>query len=256
MAVSKKLREKLQKRKEAIKSGGGGDFIIFKEGTTRIRVLNCGEEDFAQEVIQFYLGADIKGVISPATFGEPCAIMEAYNELKSGDEDDQDLAKTFKPRRRYYTPAIRYNDEKGKDVDPTPRLAILTADLYDTMIDFMLDEEKGDFTDPKEGYDLKVKRTGSGQFDTEYKVFDTKPTPITVKELRTKVIDPEEMVRKLIPSYEQTQEYINRFLGLAKDDEEDGAPKKKKKPTSDMDEAPKKKKKPVSKEAPKKKRKK
>lgn len=257
MAVSEKLRKKLLQRKEDIKKGSGGDLIIFKEGTTRFRVLPCGEDsDFAQEVVQFYLGKELGGIISPATFGEPCAIMERYNELKSGDEDEQELAKTFRPRRRFFAPAVKYNDEKGKELDLTPRLAILTNEMYDTLIDMMLDEEKGDFTDKDEGYDLKVKREGTGQFDTSYKVFDTKPTKLADKELRKKLFNPEDMVREMLPTYEQTEEKINRFLGISSDDDEDEKPKKKKKPSSDLDEKPKKKKKVKDDEAPKKKKKK
>lgn len=248
MAVSEKLRKKLLKRKETLKKGSG-DFntIIFKEGTTRIRPLFVGEdEDFAQEVIQFFLGGDLGVVISPATFGEPCAIMEAYEELKSGDEDDKVLAQKIRPTRRYYCPAIKYEDETGKAIDGKPRMAILTKGIYETMIEYMLDEEQGDFTDPIEGYDLKIKRTGSGKMDTEYQLIACKPTKLS-KELAGQVFNPEDMVRDILPSYDQTKEMLDKFLGLGNsEDDEDEAPKKKTKakPSSDLDdedEAPKKK---------------
>jgi hypothetical protein len=189
------------------------------------------DEEFGLEIIQFYLGNDIKGVISPATFGEPCAIMETFEKLNAGDEDDKELAATFKPKSKYVIPVVKYKDIKGKEVDHQigERLAMLTSGQYQDLVDYFLDEEKGDFTNPKTGYDIKFSRTGSGQFDTEYSTMDCKPTKLDKKYIK-KIYDPEEMLRKEMPSYEDTEELINKFLGL--DDEDESLKKKKKKKSS------------------------
>lgn len=231
MAITEKLRKKLEKRKAEIKNSGGGakGLILFPEGKKRIRLLPVGDdEDFALETTQFYLGADIKGVISPATFGEPCAIMEMYNELKkSKDDDDKELADTFKPRKRFLSPAIVYTDDKGKQIDDRgEQLALLTNGLYNELIDWMLDEDYGDFTDPKTGYDVVVKREGKGQNDTEYSLLKKPESKLDKKYAKKGPYDIEKMVRDIMPSYEETQNYINQFLGLDPDDEK---PKKKKK---------------------------
>lgn len=248
MALSAKLRKKMEQRKKEMESKGGGmkGLVSFKEGKTRIRFLPVGDNDFAFMATQFYLGKEIGGFISPATFGEPCAVYEAYTKLnKSSDDDDRELAKSFRPREKPLAPIIKYKDEKGKEVDTEKgvALAILTQDNYTELIDWMLDEDDyGDFTDPKTGYDVKINRTGSGQYDTKYKLMKCDSSKLP-KEFAGKTYDAEEMVRKLVISYEETEAFRDRFLGGSVDDDDDEPKKKKKKKSKTDDDEPKKKKK-------------
>lgn len=230
--MGSKLADRLRKKKEELsKKGGGGNLFFFKEGTHRMRLLPvAGEKEFAIEATYFYLGNDIKGVVSPVTFGEPCAIMEAYQKLKnSSDEDDRDMAKKIAPKKRYFALHIKYKDEKGKQVDEEAgiKLAILTNQLYQDLIDLYLDEEAGDMTDPKKGYDVKYKRSGSGQFDTEYSVLRCNPTPLA-KKYAAKTYDPEAELRKIIPSYEETQAIVKKVLGTSEKSAGKSLKKKKK----------------------------
>lgn len=249
MAKTVKSRtDKLRERRKAFESNSKGDFnlIIFKEGIKRLRHLPVPDNDEPGiEVITFFLGNDIKGVISPATFGEPCAIMEKYVELKeSSDSDDQALSKTFKPRNKYLVPSIQFKDEKGTEVDEQTgvKLANLASGQYQDLIDLFLDEEQGDFTDPISGYDIKYKRVGKGMLDTEYSMVPCKPTKLPKK--YNKIWDPKEMVEKIMPSYEDTQDLIKRFLKL-EDEEEEPIRKKKKKIRSEPEAPIKKKKKKI-----------
>lgn len=230
---SEKLREKLKKRREQLSSkGAGGSFFFFKEGTVRMRLLPVPPEtEFAIEATYFYLGPELKGIVSPITFGEPCAIMEKYQELKnSKNDDDKEMAKKISPKKRYFALHYKYKDEKGKQVDEEAgvKLAILTSQQYQDLIDLYLDEEAGDMTDPKNGYDIKYKRTGNGQFDTEYSVLRCNPTPIH-KSYAKKVYNPEEYLRKVLPSYERTLEIVEQVLGKPVKKEKSGLLKKKKK---------------------------
>lgn len=241
--VNKKMRDKLEKRKKEIKeSQGGMPFFMQKEGTGRYRVLAVGaEEEPGIEIITFWLG-DQKNVISPATFGMPCAIMDKYNKLSSGNEDDKTDAAKFKPKKKYAVAAGRYTDPKdGKSYDKASGIKplLLIPGTYDGLVDLMLDEEQGDFTDPKEGYDVKIKREGTTQYDTEYKIIPCKPTKI-FSEWKG-FHDIEQMVKDIMPSYEETKDKIKKFLNSSGDD--DKPVKKKNKTASDMDEKPKKKKK-------------
>lgn len=233
MGISPKMRKKLQKRKEdlAAKNKQGYDYIVFKEGTTRLRFLPVADdEEPGFPITHFYLGGDIKGVVSPATFGEPCAIMEMFEELSKGDESDKELANDFKPKEKYLLPCIRFEDEKGKKIDEKTgqTLALLSGPQYQTLIDFFLDEDWGDFTDPKKGYDIKVKRTGKGMMDTKYTFTPAKvgKIPKSDKNYGKSPIDIEAAVRDIVPSYERTKDFINQFLNL---DDEDDKPSKKKK---------------------------
>ncbi len=222
MAVSAKMRKKLQKRQKELATKGGGkfNFMTFKEGTTRVRLLPIPEDsEFGVEVTYFFPNTDIGSIISPATFGEPCALMEAYERLKkSKDENDQDSAKLVAPKRRYMVFGYKYQDEKGKQVDMETgaKLMLLTNSVYQEIIDLYLDEdEAGDMTDAMKGYDLKIKRTGKGQFDTEYTVRKCNPTKRDIK-FKGVIQDHEEAVRKVAATYEKTQEVVETLLGSSK----------------------------------------
>lgn len=238
-------REKMLARKKKLEEKGSGNSLIFpKEGTLRMRIKSPGDDqELGMEVVQFYIPG-VGGVISPATFDEPCPFMEKYEELKqSKDEDDKELAKRLIPRRRYVIGGIIYKDDKGTGVDyeGQNRGVLIAGAVYQDIIDLYLDEdEAGDMTDPVTGYDIKITRSGSGKFDTTYSVRQCKPSKLD-KKYRSD-LDLEKIVRDQIKSYDELEEELNKFLNEAPDDgDEDDAPKKKKK--SSVDKANKKKKK-------------
>lgn len=232
------LRDKMIKRKKELERKGSGGGIIFpKDGVTRFRIKNPGDDaELAIEVTQFYLGGDMGGVLSPATFDEPCPFMEKYLELKdSKDEDDIELAKKLSPKRKFVLAIVGYKDEKGKEIDPdrVDKLCMVPRTAYQDIIDLFLDEDEwGDMTDPIDGYDIKLTRSGSGKNDTSYTVSPCQKKKLDKK--YTKPVDLEAMVRKQIPSYEELEEKLNKFLHLEEDDE-DERPKKKKKKLGDKD---------------------
>jgi len=228
--AKKSLKERLVQQKSDIKKGGKGNIMFLKEGTKRVRILPVGEEnDFGVEVTQFYLGNEIKGVFSPSTFGEPCALMEAYQKLKkSKDDDDQEMAKRLVPKKKFLVPVLVYQDDKGKEVDPdqSGKLLQLTAGMYGEIIDLYLDEDDwGDMTDKVKGYDLKVTREGTTMTNTEYSVTPCKNSPIP-KEWR-KEVDLVQMVKDIMPTYEETVDFANKFLGGEVGDDDKPEAKKK-----------------------------
>lgn len=237
-------REKMLARKKKLEEKGSGNGLIFpKEGTLRMRIKSPGDDqELGMEVVQFYIPG-VGGVISPATFDEPCPFMEKYEELKqSKDEDDKELAKRLIPRRRYVIGGIIYKDDKGNGVDyeGQNRGVLIAGAVYQDIIDLYLDEdEAGDMTDPVTGYDIKITRSGSGKFDTTYSVRQCKPSKLD-KKYRSD-LDLEKIVRDQIKPYDELEEELNKFLNEAPADDEDDAPKKKKK--SSVDKAKKKKKK-------------
>lgn len=237
-------REKMLARKKKLEEKGSGNGLIFpKEGTLRMRIKSPGDDqELGMEVVQFYIPG-VGGVISPATFDEPCPFMEKYEELKqSKDEDDKELAKRLIPRRRYVIGGIIYKDDKGNGVDyeGQNRGVLIAGAVYQDIIDLYLDEdEAGDMTDPVTGYDIKITRSGSGKFDTTYSVRQCKPSKLD-KKYRSE-LDLEKIVRDQIKSYDELEEELNKFLNESPDDDEEDDTKKKKK--SSVDKAKKKKKK-------------
>ena len=238
-------REKMLARKKKLEEKGSGNGLIFpKEGTLRMRIKSPGDDqELGMEVVQFYIPG-VGGVISPATFDEPCPFMEKYEELKqSKDEDDKELAKRLIPRRRYVIGGIIYKDDKGNGVDyeGQNRGVLIAGAVYQDIIDLYLDEdEAGDMTDPVTGYDIKITRSGSGKFDTTYSVRQCKPSKLD-KKYRSD-LDLEKIVRDQIKPYDELEEELNKFLNESPDDDEDDAPKKKKKSSKDRDKTKKKKK--------------
>ena len=239
-------REKMLARKKKLEEKGSGNGLIFpKEGTLRMRIKSPGDDqELGMEVVQFYIPG-VGGVISPATFDEPCPFMEKYEELiQSKDEDDKEIAKRLIPRRRYVIGGIIYKDDKGNgvDYDGQNRGVLIAGAVYQDIIDLYLDEdEAGDMTDPVTGYDIKITRSGSGKFDTTYSVRQCKPSKLD-KKYRSE-LDLEKIVRDQIKPYDELEEELNKFLNESPDDDEDDAPKKKKKSSSsDKDKTKKKKK--------------
>lgn len=230
----------MKKRENLKKNQGGFKFFRFTEGTTRMRHLPAEEEkDWSLEAVVFFLGKDIGYVVSPHTFGDKCAIMNAYNELVgSKKESDRKFAKTFKPNKKFFIASGRYEDEKGKDPifagdNSGIKPAMLAPGQYQDLLDLFLDEdEAGDFTHPDEGYDIKYRRVGKGMQDTEYSLIACKPTPLNKKWRKMIPADIEQMVRDITPSYKETKALIEKFMNL--DPEEDDQPKKKKKGSDDQ----------------------
>ena len=235
MAKKKSLRDRLADQKKKLSSGKSGGFIMRQkdEGTIRFRILPTGEEnDFAMELTTFWLSQDAGEIISPSTFGEPCPAMEKYLELKeSKDPDDIELTKKLVPRKKYVIPVIMYKDSKGTEVDEeqSNRLLQISSGIYQEIIDFYLDEDEwGDMTNPKTGYDLKQTRTGKGKNDTKYTINTCKNTPLPKAYSKT-VIDLEEMAKKYADTYESALAKLENFLGTTGDDEdEDEVPRRKK----------------------------
>lgn len=162
--------------------------------------------------------------------------MPIYGEISrienSKDEDDKELAKNLVPRRRYVVGGIIYSDEKGSKVDyeGKDKGVLVPRSVYQDIIDLYLDEdEAGDMTDPKTGYDVKVIRSGSGKLDTTYSARACKPTKLDKKYQGT--IDLEGIVRSQIKSYDELEDLLSQYLNEdhGDDDDDDKSKKKKKK---------------------------
>jgi hypothetical protein len=233
MGTKQKLADKLMaKKKELSERSAGGAFLTIKEGTTRVRHLPVGDEnEFVIEAVYFYLGDKVKGMVSPKTLGKKCAVMQAYEKLAaSKDPADRELAAKFKPQRKYFSPVIVYKDTAGKEVDTNTgvKMIALSSGLYNSIIDLYLDPDNGDFTDPKTGYDLKYKREGKGKQDTKYNVIAGRPSKLDPKFAKNEY-DPAELIKAMVPTYEETKAKIDEFLSTPVGDDEDERPLSKKK---------------------------
>lgn len=225
------LLDRLKQKREDLKKGSGGyAYYTIKEGKLRVRHLPVGDEkDWSIEATCFWLGPNLGLLVSPVTIGKRCALMEAYEKLSnSKDQDNRELAKKLKPKKKLFSPVVPYKDTKGKELDwdQGPKLLIMGPQLCGQLVDLFLDEEDGgDFTNLEDGYDIKYNRTGKGINDTEYTLIKGETKAIKLpKEFRGKTWDPEEMLKEIIPTFKETKEKLEKFLNLPDDEE----PKKRK----------------------------
>ena len=110
---------------------------------------------------------------------EPCPICKVVEELKkSKNKDDVQLASKLALRHRIRFLVIdRDNESDG------PLFFETSKDNGNIIIGYFNDSDYGNLDDPEEGYDIKVKRTGSNSKDTRYKIT---PRPMTSKLIENK----------------------------------------------------------------------
>lgn len=101
----------------------------------------------------FYYNIGQGSILAPNQFGKNDPIQELINKLHaSGKKDDKELAKKLYPKMRAFAPVIvRGQEEKGV------MLWSMSKGVYARLLEFFLDSDIGDITDPNEGFDLKVK---------------------------------------------------------------------------------------------------
>jgi len=161
----------LRKKYDAIQkaqSGGGGNedflkkFFMMEEGTSVIRVLPSteGTED------EFYAETAIhrindKNYHCPRVKGHDCPVCDLYYRLwkvKGPMEDEaQAMARTIKPRKRYYMNVV---DRR----DGTVKILSMGMKLFGKILDCFFDEDFGDITNLGEGWDFKVVKDTQGQW--------------------------------------------------------------------------------------------
>jgi len=216
----------------------------LKEGTLRVRILPIDEEDgdFIKDAEYFFLGKDVGGFISPSVFGDEDPMVNIYNALKaSSDEDNQELAKEVSPKKKGLIFVISFKDDRGKELDKdnSERWVLLTNGLQQEIIDYYLDEEWGDMTDPDGGYDIKLKREGKGKMDTTYSCAPAKNTELH-KDFYDNEYDLDEELKKVVPTYEEILEKVETRFGMTYEEMmeaiEEGSVGSGKKISSDLDE--------------------
>lgn len=177
ISEARRARYKKEIEEAESKSAGRGNFFKIKKGVTSFRVLPGQEpgsidKDFAVKVIQhFNVIADSKRPITcPKSSNDQayCPIHERYEKLLKGDEEEQAEAKMIRPARRWYIGVINRDTEDEANFN---KIGILPVpETVKTKIQkIMLNEDYDDITDPTEGRDIKIEKTGE-KIDTKYEV--------------------------------------------------------------------------------------
>ena len=187
-----------------------------EEGSeTTVRLLAYPDNDGQpfKELMFYYNIGNNPGLLSPYQFTKPDPIQELITKLRDeGTKESYELAKKLYPKMRCYAPVIvRGEEEKGV------RLWAFGKTVYQTLLNYMLDEDYGDITDPIEGRDVRVSCTKNpGQ---QWATTDVRPrgkdSPLSEDSDQSKKwLDNIPDVNNLfeLKSYEELENIINNWL--------------------------------------------
>jgi hypothetical protein len=123
-----------------------------EEHTVRLVAFPDNDGQPFKERWFYYNIGNAPGLLAPYQFGRPDPIQELINKLRDDDnKESYELAKKLYPKMRAYA-AVIVRGEEDKGV----RLWAFGKQVYQSLLNIMLDEDYGDITDPKTGRDVKV----------------------------------------------------------------------------------------------------
>ena len=189
------------------------------ETTVRLIAYPNNDGQPFKELMFYYNIGNNPGLLSPYQFSKPDPIQELITKLRDeGSKESYELAKKLYPKMRCYAPVIvRGEEEKGV------RLWAFGKQVYQTLLNYMLDEDYGDITDPHEGRDVRItctKQPGKMWTTTEVRPRG-KDSPLSEDNKKSKQwLDNIPDVNDLfeLKSYEELERIINAWLDG--DDEE------------------------------------
>ena len=183
------------------------------ETTVRLIAYPNNDGQPFKELMFYYNIGNNPGLLSPYQFGKPDPIQELITKLRDeGSKESYELAKKLYPKMRCYAPVIvRGEEEKGV------RLWAFGKQVYQTLLNYMLDEDYGDITDPLEGRDVRVtctKQPGKMWTSTDVRPRG-KDSPLSENNDKSKQwLDNIPDVNDLfeLKSYEELERIINSWL--------------------------------------------
>jgi len=147
----KKMREKLGR----LQNGGRGksNFWRPQDGEQTIRIVPTADGDpFKEYWFHYNLGQNA-GFLSPKkNFGEDDPLNDFIRSLYSeGTDESIKMAKSLNARQRFFAPVI-VRGEENQGV----RVWGFGKQVYEQLLNLVLNPEYGDITDPQEGTDLTL----------------------------------------------------------------------------------------------------
>lgn len=240
-----KLQEKLQELNS--RSGGSGSsigYININDGRNLVRILpaKSDSEMFYKETwVHYGVGksdTNKKGamVICPKTHGDdkPCPVCKKsdmlFKQSKAKDDFYSKQAREVRKKKRVYYNAIsrddditaytkdadgNWKDPDGKEGSPV-KVMSSGIGVFKDLLKIIVDPEYGDITDPEEGLDVIITKTGTG-FDTDYDVKTVrKESPIGFDEWEELLFD-----LNLLAKSKTYDEIVSIMEGTDSDDDDD-----------------------------------
>lgn len=184
-----------------------------EEATVRLLSFPNNDGQPFKELWFYYNVGNSPGLLAPYQFGRPDPIQELINKLRDdGNKESYELAKKLYPKMRAYA-AVVVRGEEDKGV----RLWSFGKQVYQALLNIMLDEDYGDITDPKTGRDVKVtcsKANGKTYASTDVmprgKASPLSESPDRAKQWLSSVPDVGDLYSE--KSYEELEKIVNDWL--------------------------------------------
>ena len=122
-------------------------------------------------------------------FQQPCPVCAAGFSLRNAGKEE--AGNDLLPSWAGYMCVVPI-DEEGKPLGDNPKIRIWSASggIMDDLLDILEDPKKGDFTNLEQGFDINVRKRGSGKKGTKYQtVCAPEPSAFPMPELAEGVID-------------------------------------------------------------------
>ena len=149
-------KEKVDYSKVIWKPKEEGKYTIRFVASAHREIFNDNEVNPFKEMYVHY-GIGKFPIFALTNWGEKDPIVEFAKQLKaSGDKEDWKQSKKLEPKLRVFAPVVvRGEEEKGV------RLWEFGKEIYAQLLGIAEDEDYGDFTNIKEGFDFTVKAVNS-----------------------------------------------------------------------------------------------
>lgn len=183
------------------------------ESTARLLAYPDNDGQPFKELMFYYNIGNNPGLLSPYQFGKADPIQELITKLRDeGTKESYELAKKLYPKMRCYAPVIiRGEEDKGV------RLWAFGKQVYQSLLNYMLDEDYGDITDPADGRDVRI--TCTKPPGRQWATTDVRPrgksSPLSEDQSKSKdwlsnIPDVNDMFE--LKSYEELERIINAWL--------------------------------------------
>ena len=174
-------------------------------GKNFVRILPAWNKEgvmYRKVRVHFRVGADNQIVPCNSIFRKRCFICEKCAELrKKEDPESLEEARNMRSSPRYLVNMIEIkNPENGVQIFSIPKTV-----WEDYIKVWMNDDNWGDITNPKTGYDIIITRTGTGLLTKYASQIMKEPTPIPDMGVLKNLKDLDEIAEKIF-TYEQQKE--------------------------------------------------
>lgn len=199
--------------RESREMASGGEYWKPEVGRNIVRFLPPRVGQQSPFVVNHQHFVRMPGVDKPIVFSCPrmheqkrCLVCSKADQLEaSGSQRDAAAARDLRPSRRMFANIVVNPSEAGAKIS----LWGFGKTVYDQLRAIKEDDENGgDFLNPKTGFDISVRRKGTGKTDTEYHLQAARQsTPLANPDWLSALPDLRKLIK--VPTEEQQRRLLD-----------------------------------------------